>query len=146
MEPFIGRVVEVAGAGGVLVAALVVGTVAHELTHASALRALGVPYELEWLPAHESTGLVGAGLRGSWATVSPRSIPPGVPTWGLRIAAVAPFVLATPLLLVLLGVLPDPVRTGDPFLTAATVAWFACALPSPQDFSLFWHADQAIER
>ena len=145
MEVLIQRVVELAGAGCVLVAALVVGTVAHELTHAGALRALGVPYELAWLPTGESTGVLAVSLRGSWATVTPRSIPADVPTCGLRCAAIAPFLLAAPLLLVLLGVLPDPVGTGDPYLTAVTVAWFACSLPSPQDFSLFWHAGRVRE-
>jgi len=145
MEFFTQRVVELAGAGCVLVAALVVGTVAHELSHAGVLGALGVPHDVAWLPTSESSGVLALSLRGSLATVTPQSIPSDVPAWGLRCAAVAPFVLATPLLLVLLGVLPDPVASGDPFLTAATVAWFACSLPSPQDFSLFWYAGRVIE-
>jgi hypothetical protein len=76
--------------------------------------------------------------------VTPREIPEELsPTW-LRVAALAPLTLALPPLLVLAGVLPDPLRSGDVLLAAATVAWFGCALPSPQDFSLFWYPRRAV--
>lgn len=137
--------IDLLGAAAVLVTTICVGTVAHELTHAMALRALGIPYDLTWLPGHESPGRLGAGISKTWATVTPMSIPTGVPPNGLRLAAVAPLVLATPLLLVLVGVLPDPVESGDLLLVAATVAWFGCALPSPQDFSMFWYPERAMD-
>jgi hypothetical protein len=52
--------------------------------------------------------------------------------------------MATPLVLVLSGVLPDPARAGNQYLTAAMIGWLACAVPSPQDFSLFWYAERAL--
>jgi hypothetical protein len=29
-------------------------------------------------------------------------------------------------------------------LASVTVGWLACALPSPQDFSVFWHAERIV--
>lgn len=138
-------VAEVVGVVLVALATVAVGTVAHELSHAVGLRALGVPYDVEWLPATDRSGLSGVVLYASLARVTPRAIPPGVSPLGLRLAAVAPLALATPAALVLLGVLPDPVASGDVLLAAAAVAWLGCALPSPQDFSVFWHADQVVD-
>ncbi len=134
------------GAGFVLVAAVVVGTVAHELAHAVVLRALEIPYRIEWLPDRNESGLFRAGLTGRWATVSPCGVPRGLSPWRLRVAALAPLILATPLALTLLGVLPDPFRTGNPYAGAAAIGWLACALPSPQDFSVVWYAECAIAR
>ena len=139
MEPF-----ELLGAGGALIVALGVGTIAHELSHALALRALGVAFEIEWLPDRDARGL--RSTRGPWATVTPRQVPQDLPPWRLRVAALMPLTLALPLPLILVGVLPDPLAAGDPILASATVGWLACALPSPQDFSLVWHAGQAIQR
>ena len=130
-------------AGGALLLALGVGTVAHEFAHALVLRALGVPVDVRWLPDRGDSGPATAGFAGRWATVTPRRLPADLPPRGLRLAALAPLAMATPMALVLLGVLPDPVATGNLPLIAATIAWFACALPSPQDFSLAWHAEAA---
>lgn len=132
-------------AAGVLVGTLVVGTVAHELTHAAVLRTLGVRYELNWLPDEDSAERFGTGLFATWATVVPVSYPRDCPPWGLRLAAVAPVALATPLLLIPAGVVPDPVATGDLVGSAVVVAWLACAIPSPQDFSQFWHARRVLD-
>jgi hypothetical protein len=137
---------ELLGAGLVLVAAVAVGTIAHELSHAVALRAFGVPYELEWLPARDGAGLLRASVSGGWARVKPRGIPRGLSPWSLRTAALMPLLMSTPLALAALGVVPDPLRTGDPYLSAAAIGWLACALPSPQDFSLFWYAERVIAR
>lgn len=138
-------VVEVVGVVAVALATVAAGTVAHELSHAVGLRALGVAYDVEWLPASDASGLFGVVFYASLARVTPRAIPPGVSPLGLRLAAVAPFALATPALLVVVGVLPDPVASGNAFLAAAAVAWLGCALPSPQDFSLFWHAEAVVD-
>ena len=132
-------------AGGALLLTLVVGVVAHELSHALVLRWLGVPFDVEWLPDRAGPEPVRAGTFGRWASVTPRHLPATLPPWGLRISALAPLALAAPMALILLGVLPDPVQTGNAPLVAATLAWFGCALPSPQDFSLFFHAEAAIE-
>lgn len=132
------------GAGLVLVASVGAGTVAHELSHAFALRVFGIPYEIEWFPTGEATGLLGADISGRLATVTPRADAPGLSPWCLRIAAMMPLVLAVPLALALVGVVPDPLPSGNAYLTAATIGWLACALPSPQDFSLFWYAERAV--
>jgi hypothetical protein len=134
-----------AGAAGVLVGTLVVGVVAHELTHALVLRAFGVRYDIVWLPDHDAGERFGTGVFATWATVVPLSYPRDVPTWGLRLAAVAPLALATPFVLVPAGVVSDPVAAGGAVHTAAVVAWLACALPSPQDFSQFFHATQVLD-
>ena len=131
-------------AGGVLVVALGLGTVAHEFSHAAVLRAFGVSCDVSWFPRNGGDGSSLAGVGGTWATVTPRSVPRGFSPWGLRLAAVAPFALATPAVLVLAGVLPDPVATDEPILVATTVAWLGCSLPSPRDFSVFWHAERAL--
>lgn len=136
--------VELVLATGALVATLALGTAAHEFAHAVVLRSFGVPVEVTWFPDRAGSLGAGAVLSSRWATATPLSIPPTLPPWALRLAALAPFALATPMALVLLGVLPDPTLVGNPALVAATLAWFACALPSPQDFSLFWYAESVI--
>lgn len=127
-----------------LVTVLGVGTVAHEASHALALTAAGVECDVEWLPDRDATGLLRAGAFGTWATVTPRRVPDCASPWQFRVSSMMPLVLVSPFALVLLGALPDPVATGNPYLIAATAAWLACALPSPQDFSLFWYAERAL--
>lgn len=132
-------------AGLALVLTLGLGTVAHEGSHALVLYALGVPFDVSWLPDREGGLALGAGLSGKWASVTPRTLPADLPSWGLRVSALAPLALAAPMALVLAGVLPDPVGMGNLPLAAAALGWFGCALPSPRDFSLVWHAERAIE-
>lgn len=136
--------IDVVGAGLVLVASVGAGTVAHELSHACALRAFGIPYEIEWFPAREDAGPLGSGVSGRLATVTPRAAPRDLSPWSLRTAAMMPLVLAAPLALAFAGTGPAPSPAGNAYLTAATIGWLACALPSPQDFSLFWYAERAI--
>lgn len=136
--------VTLAAAGLALLAAVAVGTVAHELSHAVVLSALGVPFEIDWLPGREDRGLLAAGATGTWATVSPTRVPGHGAAWRLRAAALTPLVLATPLALALVGALPDPMQSGDPVSQAAAIGWLACAIPSPQDFSLVWYAERAL--
>ena len=131
-------------AGGALLLTLAAGIVVHEFSHALVLRALGVPFDVAWLPDRGRSDAMGAGALGRWASVTPRALPRDLSPWGLRVAALAPLALATPMALIVLGILPDPVQTGNLPLVAATLAWFGCALPSPQDFSLVWHAEAAI--
>ena len=128
--------------GAVLVLSIALGTVAHELSHAAVLRALSVPHDLRWFPDRTETGFGGA--FGRWAAVVPRRFPHGLSPWELQIAALAPLVLATPMALILLGALPDPVASGDLLRSATIVGWLACAIPSPADFSLVWHAEDAL--
>lgn len=123
---------------------LVAGITCHELSHALVLRASGVSCEIEVLPRADRRGLLRSCLRGSLASVTPtggvRDLSPG----RLRVAAMAPLAMTLPLALVVVGVLPDPFATGEPLLQAVVVGWMACALPSPQDFSLLWHPEEAI--
>ena len=132
------------GAGLLLVAVVALGTVTHELAHAAVLRAFGVPYDIEWLPGREDAGLLEASLYVKWAAVTPRSLPTDLSAWRLRIAALAPLSLAVPLLLVALDVVPDPFGTDLLLAKVLAIGWMACALPSPQDFSLFFHAEEAL--
>lgn len=128
----------------VLVVVVSVGTVVHELSHAVALRAVGIPCSTTIFPGRSATGL--ERLRRGWASVEPRGVGSDVAPWRLRVAALMPLTLAAPFVLVAAGFLPDPVSDGAPVPTAATIAWLACALPSPQDFSLVWYADRALEQ
>ena len=83
------QTLELLGAALALLGTLGLGMVAHELAHALVLSALGVPYDINWFPGRTSDPL-DLGLLGALATVTPRRIPRGVPTWGLRLSAVAP--------------------------------------------------------
>ncbi len=137
-------IIEFLGAVVALVVVLGVGTVVHEYAHASVLRAGGIPYETEWLPDRDGTDLLRAGAFGTWAAVTPQALPENTSPWLLRTSALMPLALATPFALIPLGIVPDPVSTGNPYVITGSVAWLACALPSPQDFSLVWYAEQAI--
>jgi len=132
------------GAALILCLTVAAGTVAHELSHALALRVFGVPYRIEWSPGTER-GLLGGWVRGRWASVTPRGPPTAPSPWQLRIAALMPLALAFPPALALAGPVGNPFAAGNLPLQAATIGWLACALPSPQDFSLVWYADRALE-
>jgi hypothetical protein len=134
----------IAGAGVVLLLTVGVGIVAHELSHAAVLFLFGIRCDVAIGPARDGVRQLGATIPGGWATVTPREISPGTSAWALRVSSVAPLVLAVPFVTVLTGVVPDPVQSGNPLLVGSTVGWLACAIPSPQDFSVFWHAEQAL--
>lgn len=122
-----------------------VGTVAHEFAHGVVLRALGIPYDIEWFPDRDASSFLNVSLFATWATITPRVIPREIPVWGLRLSALAPLLLVTPLLFVFVGFLPDPLEANSTLYAVITVVWLGCALPSPQDFSLFWYAEQVID-
>ena len=127
-----------------LLGAVVAGTVTHELTHAAVLHALAVPYSFVWFPVANGPKVYGAGLVTPWASVVPSSLPDDVPPWGLRLAAIAPFTMAIPFLLLPLGVVPEAAVMGNEYRLAVTIGWLACAIPSPQDFSLCWYAERVV--
>ncbi|WP_121822413.1 hypothetical protein [Halostella salina] len=141
-----GAALELVVAVAALCLAVGVGTVAHEFAHAAVLSLGGVPCEVNWLPERGGATLLRAGALGTWAAVTPRRLPDDTSPWLLRVAALAPLTLAAPGALVLAGTLPDPTAAGEPAVVAATLGWFACALPSPRDFSLVWYAERAIDR
>lgn len=126
-----------------LLAALAVGTVVHELLHATVLRAAGVDFGLYLLPQGEERRH-GAGLSGGLAAVRLEGVPEGTSPWTIRTASLSPLLLAVPLALVPLGVLPDPFASGHVVGQAIALGTLACALPSPADFSLVWDADAVV--
>jgi len=133
-----------AGAGIVLLLTVGVGIVAHELSHATVLYLLGIQCDIDIGPERVGTGRLGANVPGNWAAVTPREISPGTSAWALRLSSVAPLVLAVPFVAVVTGIVPDPLQADSPLLSAWAVGWLACAIPSPQDFSVFWHAERAV--
>jgi hypothetical protein len=136
-------VVEFALGGVTLLVTVAGGTVVHELSHAVALEAFGIPYDVRWLP-RSGAGVRGIGLSGALASVEPRpTMRPGARR-GLRVAAMMPLLMTAPLLLVLGGVVADPAATGGVVTTAVVVGWLACALPSPRDFAVCWNPEQAV--
>lgn len=137
--------VELLAAVTSLFLAVAVGLVVHELAHAAALRASGIPYDVAWFPGSDASESLGAGLAGRWASVTPRKVPDGTAPWRIRAAAMAPLVLALPFVPVAVGAAPDPLATGLLPFQLAVVGWLACALPSPQDFSVLWYADRALD-
>lgn len=126
-----------------LAAAVVLGVVAHELSHVLVLRVFGVGTTVEVLPDRDDDQQLAAGMGGHLAQVSivrPDDVAPQV----LRIAALMPLVLTVPLVLVLTGSLPNPFVTGSAGAKLVVIAWMACSIPSPQDFSLAWYPERAL--
>lgn len=126
-------------AGPVLLLAVVVGLVAHESAHAAALRLFGIEHTVTYFPGRTD----GVALLAScpWAVVEPQ--PTGrESTHSLRVAALAPALLAVPVFaLGAGGLLP----AGSPVATAFAVGWLACSIPSPQDFSVVFYAHRVLE-
>ena len=137
-------VVELTGVAGLLLVTICLGTVVHELTHAAALSVFGIPYTVVWL-SDRSSGQFAAGVAGTWASVVPQTVQVDTSPWEVRLAAMAPVVLAVPFLTIPLGFVPESVVMGDVARLAVAIAWLGCALPSPQDFSLFWYAERALD-
>lgn len=137
---------QLVGAIPVFVVMLCVGTIAHELSHAAVLHVLGIPFVIEWGPRGDHEDTLSSGAVSTLATVRPHPVSHEFPAWALQCAAIAPVVLTVPVILMAIGVLPDPLATGGLLQITAMVTWLGCALPSPQDFSVLWHADDAVER
>ncbi|MHB9287568.1 hypothetical protein ACKVMT_11095 [Halobacteriales archaeon Cl-PHB] len=138
------EVVDIATGSITLLVALGVGTVLHELSHVVALRVFGVACEIRWLADADDRRVAQAGA--TWGTVVPVKLPTDLAPWHLRVSALMPLTLAAPLPLAFAGIVPDPLTVGDPALAAAVVGLLACAIPSPQDFSVVWYADRALEQ
>ncbi|WP_049921036.1 hypothetical protein [Halopiger djelfimassiliensis] len=131
---------DLAVAGCVLALAVATGLVAHEWTHAFVLRLARIDYAVSYAP-DRTGGIAGIVTSCPWAVVHPR--PDGhEPPWVLRVAALAPLLLALPVVgLELAGVL----STESPVVLALAIGWLACAIPSPQDFSVVFYAHRVLE-
>lgn len=136
--------VELLGAGIVLLGTIVIGLILHELAHAIILHILGVPYEIRWFPERQQSRHILGRRDEAWASVAPCQIPAWAPTWGIQLSAIAPLLLTVPFLLIVVGVHPNSSVANSPYFLAWAAGWLGCALPSPQDFSVFWHADTVI--
>lgn len=127
-------------AGSLLVLTVVVGLVAHECAHALVLTLARVEYTVTYAPGR-TDGVVGLLTSCPWAAVQPH--PTGRESaMVLRVAALAPLALAVPVFgLGFSGLL----LVDSPLATAVGIGWLACALPSPQDFSVAFYAHQALD-
>ena len=129
----------------VLVVCVFLGTIAHELSHAAALRVFQVPHEVRWFPDRGPSGSLRMGLRGRWAMVVYRDIPPNLSPWKLRVASLMPLTLTIPVIaIVYQGTLTAGIVDGHLYASLAIIGWLACALPSPADFAIFWHPEESI--
>lgn len=131
--------IELVISGIALVLAVVTGLIAHEWSHALALRVAGVEYSLEYLPDRDE-GVVVALASTRWAHVRPHPTGRESPRV-FRVAALMPLSLALPVL----GLAFGGYLAGDHLvLTLAAAGWLACAIPSPQDFSVAFYAHRIL--
>ncbi|WP_115865650.1 hypothetical protein [Halorussus litoreus] len=84
-------------------------------------------------------------LTGGLMRVEVTHLPNATPDWLVRTAAILPVLLALPLALVAVGVLPDPLAADDAVGTALLVAVTACGLPSPADWAVVWHGSELYD-
>ncbi|WP_135854574.1 hypothetical protein [Halorussus salinus] len=130
--------------GGVLVVTVAVGVCVHELLHVLPLSFTDAEYAVTLFPSDGESAFQNA-LTGSLVRVEVTDLPDATPEWLVRGAALAPLALALPLALVAVGVLPNPVATGDQLGTVALLAVTGCGLPSPADWSVVWHGSELAE-
>lgn len=124
----------------VLLPSVAVGLVLHEWLHALVLRLAGIEYDIVFA-GEQTTGVLSGMLSHPWAVVHPQ--PTGEePAWHLRLAAMSPVLLALPTLGVATGLVDVP---AQPAVTAILLASLACAIPSPQDFSVAFYAHSVLE-
>lgn len=125
------------------IAVIVLGVVSHELLHVLVLRLSGAACTVEVLPDGGDDRHLVAGLGGPLVHVDIEQSEDVSPRH-LRIAALVPFALAFPLVLIVAGVLPNPFLTGSTGGKLMLIGWVACSIPSPQDFSLAWYPARAL--
>ena len=126
-----------------LLLSVTVGVLVHELLHVVVLRTAGVRCSVAVRPAGDGSGFQTL-VSGSWASVEMESVPTNCSLWRLRAAAMAPLSMLLPV-----GVYAWFVTTGvvtsSLLGSMVVIGWMACALPSPADFSIVWHTDEARE-
>lgn len=130
----------------ILLASGTIGIVAHEFAHAVALRIFGISFRIDWFPDSRDDGLLGMIFLGKLAAVTPQRFPQEDAALGLRVASMMPLILLLPLAGIPLGILPAPVLAESLYLKVALIGWLACALPSPQDFSVLWYAPRVVAK
>lgn len=117
------------------------GLLAHEWAHAAALHLSGVPYRVQLLPNRDGHPIRWL-ARTPWAVVHPAP-DAATPALALQLGALAPLTLAIPpFALAAVGHAP---AASQPLTMAFTLGWLACAIPSPQDFSVAFYAHRALE-
>lgn len=140
----VAQLLALAEAGVVLSLTVGVGIGAHELSHATVLSLFGIQCDIAIGPDRVRTYQFDSTVPGALAAVTPREIAPETTSLAVRLSAVAPLLLAVPFVAIAAGIVPDPLQADNPLLSAVTIGWLACAIPSPQDFGVFWHAERAI--
>ncbi len=130
---------DVIAAGCVLICAVAAGLVTHELSHALVLRSAGVDADIVFLPERRD-GLLALLASCPWAVVHPTPTPHH-PPWVFRLAALAPLSLLVPLIALQFA---GRLATETPIGIAMTIGWLACAIPSPQDFSVAFYAERLL--
>lgn len=137
LTPFDARIPSFALALLTLVVMVFAGLLAHEAAHALVLRSAGISFVVRLFPGRAG----GVGLLAATPVAAVHPDPgPGDSAWILRVAALAPLALAAPVFLIgfAYGLPADPVFAG------ALMGWLACAIPSPQDFSVAFYAHRAL--
>jgi|AntDeeMinimDraft_5_1070356.scaffolds.fasta_scaffold00216_13 hypothetical protein len=131
-------------AGLGLLLSVVGGVLVHELLHVLVLRSGGVRCSLVLRRVRGEQGGFQTLVSGSWASVEMKSIPAECSNWRLRGASMAPLAMLLPV-----GAYAWAVTSGHAagtlFGSMVVIGWMACALPSPADFSVVWHTDEARE-
>lgn len=126
--------------GLTLALSICVGLVVHEAAHAAVLRLGRVEYAVTYFPGR-NRGRRSAAIGRPWAVVDP-VLTGREPAWVLRTAALAPLALWLP---VVVAGITDVVSLEQPIVTAFSIGWLACALPSPQDFSVAFYAHRLLD-
>ena len=129
--------------GTALLLTVAAGVVAHEALHVLVLRSAGVRCSLAFRTAREGSGFQTL-VSGSWASVEMKSVPDDCPNWRLRVAAMAPLAMLVPVGAYAWFV-TSGAATGSLTGSMVVIGWMACALPSPADFSIVWHTEEARE-
>jgi hypothetical protein len=133
--------------GFVLLATVVVGICVHELLHLVPLYLVDADYSITVLPNDDAGGptawtTLQSALTKGLVRVEIAHVRPSTPDWVLRVAAILPLALALPLLLIGVGVVPDPLATDDHLAAVVFIALTGCGLPSPADWSVVWHGSK----
>lgn len=127
-----------------LLCSIAVGIVVHECLHLLVLRRAGVECSLTVESVRDRRSF-DALVAGRLASVELESVPPSCTRWDLRAAALAPLAMGVVaggyVTMVQLGLVADTLPGS-----LALIGWLACALPSPADFAVVWHTDEALDR